>query len=149
MYNVYEWNPTAHSGGQWHVVDIDADGTWKQQSGPHPQRQVFPGAGCLAPITNTCKPRRATMGGWVKLGPGPQSDATLDGGSGVWMNPSTGNGYPYLQIHYLGFENTPESFDAFRVVQIDGRARTREWFALALGRCADGSTARPSNRVIC
>ena len=26
---------------------------------------------------------------------------------------------PYLQIHYLGFENVPESFDAFRVVQID------------------------------
>jgi hypothetical protein len=35
------------------------------------------------------------------------------------MNPTTGNGYPYLQIHYLGFENTPESFDAIRVVQID------------------------------
>jgi hypothetical protein len=59
------------------------------------------------------------QGGWLKLGPGPQSDPSLDGGYGVWINPSTGLGSPYLQIHSIGFESGPESFDAFRVVQID------------------------------
>jgi hypothetical protein len=60
----------------------------------------------------------------------PQSDSSNDGGFGVWINPATGNGAPYLQIPYLGFENTPETFDAFRVVQIDV---VPEPSALALG----------------
>jgi len=55
----------------------------------------------------------------VELGPGNQSDPNLDGGYGVWINPSTGNSqYPYLQIHYLGFEGSSESFDAIRVVEV-------------------------------
>jgi hypothetical protein len=112
-YNVYEWNPTAH-GGQWHVVDIAGDGTmnanptmpWAGQFGTNHQYLQNP------------QDNPANLGGWYKLGPGPQADPSNDGGSGVWMSPDTGNGAPYLQIHYLGFESAPESFDAFRVVQV-------------------------------
>ncbi len=67
------------------------------------------------------------QGGWVQLGPGPQSDSSGDGGAsspdgnggyGVWI--TSDSGHPYLQIHYSGFENAPESFDALHLVQIDG-----------------------------
>lgn len=109
-YNVYQWNPTAHST-QWHVVDIAGDGTMNTNP-------TEPWAGQFGTNHQYLQNPQNNDGGWVKLGPGPQSDSTLDGGSGVWMNPSTGNGYPYLQIHYLGFENAPESFDAIRVVEV-------------------------------
>ncbi len=122
VYNVYQWDPSAHTT-QWHVVDIAADGTLNNNP-DHSQATGIPWAGQFGTnhqyLQNPQDGAGKNLGDWLKLGPGPQSDATLDGGSGVWINPSTGNGYPYLQIHYLGFENAPESFDAIRVVQIDG-----------------------------
>jgi hypothetical protein len=120
QYDVYEWDPNIHRGtpegiGQWHVVDIAADGTMNNNP-------TMPWAGQFGTDHQYLQnPQNAPVGasGWLKLGPGPQSDSNLDGGYGVWINPTTGNGAPYLQIHYLGIEITPETFDAFRVVQID------------------------------
>ncbi len=113
QYDVYEWDPNANST-QWHVVDIAGNGTltnspsepWVGQFGTNHQYLQNP---------------QSNQGGWVELGSGPQSDSTNDGGYGVWMNPNSGDpggGYPYLQIHYLGFENAPESFDTIRVVPV-------------------------------
>jgi hypothetical protein len=120
-YDVYEWDPSAHTT-QWHVVDIAADGTLNNNN-DHSQATGIPWGGAFGTnhqyLQNPQDGAGMNLGGWVKLGPGPQSDPTLDSGDGVWINPSTGLGAPYLQIHYLGFENAPESFDAFRVVQID------------------------------
>lgn len=111
QYDVYEWNPNVNSL-QWHVVDIAADGTMNNNP-------TMPWAGMFGTDHQYLQNPQNNDGAWVKLGPGPQSDSSNDGGYGVWINPTTGNGAPYLQIHYLGFENAPESFDAFRVVQID------------------------------
>ena len=122
QYNVYEWIPNINSA-QWHVVDIAADGTMNNNP-------TMPWPGQFGTDHQYLSDGQNNDGAWLKLGPGPQSDSSNDGGSGVWMNPSTGNGYPYLQIHYLGFENGSESFDAFRVVQIDA---VPEPSALALG----------------
>ena len=110
-YNIYEWNPAPANSQQWHVVDIAGDGTMNNDP-------TMPWAGQFGTNHQYLQNPQPTATGWVELGPGPQSDPTNDGGYGVWMNPSTGNGYPYLQIHYLGFENTPESFDAFRIVPV-------------------------------
>lgn len=118
-YNIYQWNPSANST-QWHVVDVAADGTMGNNP-DHSFATGIPWAGQFGTDHQYLQNPQNNDGGWVKLGPGPQSDSTLDGGSGVWMNPSatiSGAGYPYLQIHYLGFENAPESFDAIRVVLI-------------------------------
>jgi PEP-CTERM motif-containing protein len=134
VYNVYEWNPTAHSA-QWHVVDIAADGTMNNNN-DHSQATGIPWLGQFGTnhqYLQNPQDNPSNLGGWLKLGPGPQSDPTLDGGSGVWINPSTGLGAPYLQIHYLGFENAPESFDAFRVVQIDAVPEPASGFLLLLG----------------
>src|ERR1035438_1508894 len=115
QYDVYEWIPALHNGspegsGQWHVVDIAGDGTMNNNN-------TMPWAGQFGTTHQYLQDPQNNGGGWLKLGPGPQSDSSNDGGQGVWINPTTGNGAPYLQIHYLGFENTPETFDAFRVVQ--------------------------------
>jgi hypothetical protein len=111
QYNVYQWVPNVNSV-QWHVIDIAADGTMNNNP-------TMPWAGLFGTDHQYLQDPQANDGGWLKLGPGPQSDPSNDGGSGVWINPTTGNGAPYLQIHYLGFEGTPETFDAVRVVQID------------------------------
>ena len=126
QYDVYEWIPALHNGtpegnGQWHVVDIAADGTMGNNP-DHSQATGIPWAGQFGTDHQYLQDPQNNGGGWLKLGPGPQSDSTVDGGSGVWINPSAtiaGHGQPYLQIHYQGFENTPETFDAIRVVQID------------------------------
>ena len=110
-YDVYEWVPNVHSGGQFHVVDIAADGTMNANA-------TEPWVGQFGTNHQYLNANQADQGNWVELGPGPQSDSSNDGGYGVWINPSTGNGNPYLQIHYLGFENTPESFDTIRVVPV-------------------------------
>jgi hypothetical protein len=84
--------------------------------------------------------------GWVKLGPGPQTDPHLDNGYGVWITGGAGN-HPNLQIHDLGFENGEESFDAFRLVQIDV---VPEPAALVIGLLGGlallARTSRPSPR---
>ena len=105
-------NGSPEGSGQWHVVDIAGDGTMNNNN-------TMPWAGQFGTTHQYLQDPQNNGGGWLKLGPGPQSDSSNDGGQGVWINPTTGNGAPYLQIHYLGFENTPETFDAFRVVQID------------------------------
>ena len=120
QYNVYQWIPTAHSV-QYHAIDIAADGTMNNNPDHSPLTGI-PWAGQFGTDhqwLTSHQDSNPNAGGWFKLGPGPQSDSSNDGGSGVWINPSTGLGAPYLQIHYAGFENTPESFDAIRVVQID------------------------------
>ena len=128
QYDVYELIPGLHNGtpersGQWHVVDIAADGTMNNNP-------TMPWPGAFRTDHQYLQDPQNNGGGWLKLGPGPQSDPSNDGGYGVWIDPTTGNGAPYLQIHYLGFEATPETFDAFRVVQIDV---VPEPSALALG----------------
>ena len=115
QYDVYELIPGLHNGspegsGQWHVVDIAADGTMNNNP-------TMPWAGEFGTDHQYLQDPQNNGGGWLKLGPSPQSDSSNDGGYGVWINPTTGNGAPYLQIHYLGFEAIPETFDAFRVVQ--------------------------------
>jgi hypothetical protein len=139
QYNIYEWNPDAHRGnpegnGQWHVVDIAGDGTLNNNPNHDPATGI-PWTGAFGSNHQYLQnPQNGPVGaGWLKLGPGPQSDSTLDGGSAVWMNPSTGNGYPYLQIHYLGFENSPETFDAFRIVQVDAVPEPTTMSLAALG----------------
>ena len=118
QYNIYEWVPTVNSV-QWHVVDVAADGTMVDNPNHDPNTGI-PWLGQFGTDHQYLQDPQNNQGGWLKLGPGPQSDNTVDAGSGVWINPSTGNSqYPYLQIHYLGFEGAPETFDAIRVVQID------------------------------
>jgi hypothetical protein len=109
QYDVYQWDPSANTT-QWHVVDIAGDGTMNANP-------TMPWLGQFGTNHQYLQNPQNNQGGWVQLGPGPQSDSSNDGGYGVWINPTSGNGNPYLQIHYLGFENSPESFDAIRVVQ--------------------------------
>jgi hypothetical protein len=114
QYNVYEWIPTAHSS-QWHVLDIAADGTMNNNP-------TMPWAGQFGTDHQYISVGQDTApgGAWLKLGPGPQTDSSNDGGQGVWINPTTGNGAPYLQMHLLAsWETGPQSFDAIRLVQID------------------------------
>jgi hypothetical protein len=114
QYDIYEWVPNVHSGGQYHVVDIAGNGTMTNSPSE-------PWVGQFGTNHQYLQTNQSNQGGWVELGAGPQSDSTNDGGKGVWMSPNSGDpggGYPYLQIHYLGFENTPESFDAFRIVPV-------------------------------
>jgi hypothetical protein len=99
-YDIYEWIPFVHST-QLRFVEI-AD------AGPLP----------LGVGDQLLPEQQNNQRGWVKLGPGSQTDPSLDNGYGVWITGSLGN-HPNLQIHDLGFENGEESFDAFRVVQID------------------------------
>lgn len=135
VYNVYEWDPSAHTT-QWHVVDIAADGTLNNNP-DHSQATGIPWSGAFGTnhqyLQNPQDGAGMNLGNWIELGPGPQSDPSLDSGSGVWINPSTGHGSPYLQIHYLGFENAPESFDAFRVVQIDAVPEPASGLLIFLG----------------
>jgi hypothetical protein len=123
QYAICEWDPSVHSQ-QYNVVDIGADGGALYDDPP-----TEPWFGQYGTNQQWLKNPQTNQGGWVELGPGPQSDSNgdgggsnpdLNGGYGVWMTPSAGKGNPYLQIHYLGFESGPESFDAFHVVQIDG-----------------------------
>jgi hypothetical protein len=129
QYDVYQWDPNVHST-QWHVVDIAGNGTM----GPSASE---PWAGQFGTNHQYIQNPQSNQGGWVQLGPGPQTDSSNDGGYGVWMNPTSGEGgAPYLQIHYLGFENTPESFDAIRVVQIDAVPEPGTLALLAAGGAA-------------
>jgi hypothetical protein len=111
-YDIYEWIPSVLSVS-WNLLYIAANGTTN-----NPQLGI-PWSGTNGSNLQYLQIPQNNQGAWVKLGPGPHSDPSLDGGCSVWMNPSTGLGYPYLQIHYLGFLSGEESFDAFRVVQID------------------------------
>ena len=141
QYDVYELIPGLHNGtpegsGQWHVVDIAGDGTMNNNP-------TMPWAGQFGTDHQYLQDPQNNGGGWLKLGPGPQSDPSNDGGYGVWINPTTGNGAPYLQIHYLGFEATPETFDAFRVVQSVLIPEPSTLAVSLLGGCAVlASTAR-------
>jgi autotransporter-associated beta strand protein len=118
QYAVCEWNPTVHSQQYW-VVDIAADGT----NNNNPTMPWIGQFGTNHQWLQNDQSKPANLGGWLQLGPGPQSDSSVyaDNGYGVWMSPNTGNGYPYLYIHLdLAGQNLPQSFDAFHVVQIDG-----------------------------
>ena len=110
---------------QWHVVDIAGDGTMNNNP-------TMPWLGQFGTNHQYLQNPQPTAVGWVELGPGPQSDSTNDNGYGVWIDPTTGNGNPYLQIHYLGFENQPESFDAIAVVSVGTAFPTPEPGTLAL-----------------
>jgi hypothetical protein len=123
QYAVCEWNPKVHSQ-QFFVVDVAADGQMYDNPPSEPWGGQF---GTNQQWLKNDQSKPANLGGWLQLGPGPQSDPTGDGGGsnpdgnggyGVWM--TSDSGHPFLQIHYLGFENSPESFDAIHVVQIDG-----------------------------
>jgi hypothetical protein len=120
MYNIYEWIPSANSAGQYHVIDIAADGTLNNNPNHDPATGI-PWVGQFGTdhqYLTSNQDLHPNAGSWVELGPGPQSDPTLGGGLNVWINPSTGLGAPYLQIRYSGFENIAESFDAIRVVEV-------------------------------
>jgi hypothetical protein len=108
VYNIYEWIPEVNSES-YNIVDV---------------LPPIPGIGTQQLIIP-----QNDQGGWVELElllpSGPD-------GYDVWIN---GSDNPYLQIHYLGFENSPESFDAFRVVQVGVPEPSA--FALGLlGGCA-------------
>jgi hypothetical protein len=109
LYNIYEWNPVVTS--QYHVVNIINNGIGYGTS-------VVPGepwAGQFGTQQQYLQVNGAPAGQWVELGPGPQADPAL-GNQEVWIN---GSGAPsYLQVHYLGFENSLETFDAFKVSQV-------------------------------
>ena len=119
LYDIYEWNPVGYN--QWHVVNVINNGIgygtsvvpgepWAGQFGTQQQYLAVDGT--------------SPVGQWAHLGPGPQSDSSL-GGYQVWIN---GSGAPsFLQIHYMGFEGSMETFDAFMVVAVP------EPSALALG----------------
>ena len=121
QYAISEWDPSVNSQ-QFNVVDIGADG------GPlYDDPPSEPWGGQFGTNQQWLKNPQNNQGGWVQLGPGPQSDSSGDGGAsspdgnggyGVWI--TSDSGHPYLQIHYSGFENAPESFDALHLVQIDG-----------------------------
>ncbi len=121
QYAVCQWDPNVHSQ-QFYVVDIGADG------GPlYDKPPSEPWYGQFGTNQQWLKNPQNNQGGWVQLGPGPQSDSSGDGGAsnpdgnggyGVWI--TSDSGHPYLQIHYLGFESAPQSFDAVHIVQIDG-----------------------------
>ena len=117
LYRIYELIPSEHSL-QWHIVDIAADGTMLYNPNHDPNTGI-PWEGQFGTDHQYLQDPQSDQGAWLELGPGPQSDPDLDSGYWVWINPSTGHGAPYLQIHYVGFENSEESFDAFRVVEID------------------------------
>jgi hypothetical protein len=112
-YDVYEWIPNANSTQSYEVVNIGADGGAYEDNPP-----TEPWAGQFGTNQQWLSDEQSDQGHWVELGPGPQSDPTNDGGSGVWIDGNSGKGNPYLQIHYLGFENAPQSFDAFAVVSV-------------------------------
>ncbi len=109
LYRIYEWNPVVTS--QYHAVNVINNGIGYGTS-------VVPGepwAGQFGTQQQWLEIHGSPAPGWVQAGPGPQSDPAL-GGDQVWIN---GSGAPsYLQIHYSGFENTKETFDAFKVVQV-------------------------------
>ncbi|GMV96647.1 MAG: hypothetical protein AMXMBFR83_10090 [Phycisphaerae bacterium] len=114
LYAVYAWSPSANST-QWHPINIAADGTenfaqnipWAGQFGTNKQWLGFD-------VHNE--------GGWLQLGPGPQSDPTAgspgpNAGKLVYINGSTGQ-QPYLYVEYQPWFNNPIAFDAVRVVLI-------------------------------
>lgn len=107
LYHVYAYSPSANSS-QWHPLNVAADGTenfaqqisWAGQFGTNKQWIAFDAQ---------------NQGGWVQLGPGPQTDASL-GGQQVYI---TGDhGQPYLYVEYQGYFNNPIAFDAIRVVEV-------------------------------
>jgi hypothetical protein len=113
-YDIYEWVPNVNNtSATYQVVNIGADGGAYEDNPP-----TEPWAGQFGTNQQWLSENENQQGGWVELGPGPQSDSTNDSGYGVWIEGNSGKGNPYLQIHYLGFENTPETFDAFAVVSV-------------------------------
>ena len=109
LYNIYEWNPVVTS--QYHVVNVINNGIGYGTSAVPGE----PWAGQFGTQQQYLQVNGVPAGQWVELGPGPQSDPSL-GGQEVWIN---GSGAPsYLQLHYQGFENTLETFDAFMVSQV-------------------------------
>src|SRR5690606_3237408 len=108
LYYIYAYSPGANSTA-WHTIDVAADGTenftqqisWAGQFGTNKQWISFDGN---------------NEDGWVQLGPGPQTDGSVEGGRAVYI--SGDHGQPYLYIKYQGFYNEPIAFDAIRVVQV-------------------------------
>ena len=106
VYDIYEWIPNVNSES-YNVLEIAADGNLNNP-------QPIPWPGQFGSNVQYLQIPQNDQGSWLKLGPGPQSDPTLDGGYGVWIN---GSDNPFLEIRSLGFSNGgPESFDAFMLV---------------------------------
>lgn len=121
MYNIYAWNPTANSS-QWHILNINSDGldsaghspniSWPGQFNTNAQWIQYPADGPIA------------QGGWVKLGPGPQTDANADGGRGVYFNPPDGYSNPSdvhapsVYVKYQPWYNGDIAFSAIRIVEV-------------------------------
>ena len=120
LYTIYEWNPVVTS--QYHVLNVINNGIGYGT-------QVVPGepwAGQFSTQQEWLNVNGSPAGGWVRLGSGAQSpgDASDPAGPGtypypgynVWIN---GSGTPsFLQFHYLGFENSLQTFDAIMVVPV-------------------------------
>jgi len=126
-YDIYEWIPNDNSTQSYEAVNIGADGGAYEDNPP-----TEPWLGQFGTNQQWLKDGQSNQGGWVELGPGPQSDSTNDSGYGVWIDGNSGKGNPYLQIHYLGFESSPQSFDAFAVVSVGTAFPTPEPGTLAL-----------------
>jgi hypothetical protein len=118
-YNIYAWNPAAHSD-DWHILNINSDGQDLAGSTPNIS---------WAGIFNTNAqwiqyPDSQPPGAWIKLGPGPQTDASVDGGSGVYFNPPDGYhdptnvGAPKVYAKYQPWYNGSIAFSAIRIVEI-------------------------------
>ena len=117
LYHIEFSSPTndafgsAGSVAQWHIFNVAADGTENNA-------QDIPWAGMFDTNKQWLGPNSGyNPGGWTLLGPGPKSDATLDGGIDVWLNGS-GSGSPYIYIGVQPWHNAPIAFDAIRVTQI-------------------------------
>ncbi len=96
---------------QWHIFNVAADGTENNA-------QAIPWVGMFGTNKQWLGPNSGyNPGGWTLLGPGPQSDGSLEGGIDIWLNGS-GSGSPYIYLGVQGFYNSPIAFDAIRVTQI-------------------------------
>lgn len=139
LYNIYAWSPESN-WNQWHAVNVAGDGTennsqnisWGGQFGTNKQWLAFDPNKAVDPI----------MGGrWVKLGPGPQSDSTADGGSAVYLNPSAAE--PYLYVEYQPWFSGTIAFDAIRIVELPEPSSA---FLAAIGFTSFGVVVRRIRR---
>ncbi len=116
LYDVYEWIPNVNSTQSYEVVNIGADGGAYEDNPP-----TEPWGGQFGTNQQWLSDEQSDQGGWVQLGPRPARSPpgeSLPNGYEVWIDGNSGKGNPYLQIHYLGFESSPQSFDAFKVVEV-------------------------------
>lgn len=139
MYNIYGWEPATNSN-QWHIVNVNSDGqdlagstpniSWGGMFGTNAQWLQMPSDSLAG-------------GAWVKLGPGPQSDAAADGGHGVYMNPAAGS--PEVYVKYQPWYNGAIAFGAIRVVEVIPEPATAALAALGMVGVAIAARRRTRN----